>query len=200
MASLILALTYTVALSLTGPENSITIVPSTTPLTLDLQHALRGVQGVQGEAGVAGPGVPDGGTTGQTLTKVSNADQDTEWRDAASAGVTQRTAIANGNLSGHRAVYINASGASYASADSPTLARACVGITTGAAMSGDLITITTFGAIAEPSWAWSPGPVYLGLNGLLSQALPTSGSIVEVGIAVSATELEVRVQPPINLA
>ena len=39
-------------------------------------------QGPQGEQGPAGDGVPAGGTTGQILTKKSNADRDTEWANA----------------------------------------------------------------------------------------------------------------------
>ena len=38
-----------------------------------------GPQGQQGATGATGPGVPDGGTTGQILTKSSDADQDTGW-------------------------------------------------------------------------------------------------------------------------
>lgn len=35
--------------------------------------------GAAGAAGATGPGVPNGGTTGQVLTKVSDDDQDTDW-------------------------------------------------------------------------------------------------------------------------
>jgi hypothetical protein len=38
-----------------------------------------GVQGLTGATGATGPGVPLSGTTGQALTKNSNADLDTEW-------------------------------------------------------------------------------------------------------------------------
>ena len=41
-----------------------------------------GPAGADGAQGPAGPGVPNGGTTGQVLTKASNTDQDTEWTDA----------------------------------------------------------------------------------------------------------------------
>ena len=36
--------------------------------------------------GGGGGGVPDGGTTGQTLSKASDADQDTEWATSAGGG------------------------------------------------------------------------------------------------------------------
>lgn len=54
-----------------------------------------GPQGPQGETGATGPqgpkgdpgdGVPDGGTTGQVLTKKSNTDQDVEWTTPTGGG------------------------------------------------------------------------------------------------------------------
>lgn len=38
-----------------------------------------GAPGADGATGPAGPGVPPGGTTGQVLVKLSNADYDTGW-------------------------------------------------------------------------------------------------------------------------
>ena len=46
----------------------------------------RGPQGPQGETGPAGPGVAAGGTTGQVLTKKSNTNFDTEWKNIDIAG------------------------------------------------------------------------------------------------------------------
>lgn len=43
--------------------------------------ASKGDAGPTGAAGADGLGVPAGGTTGQILSKVSNADNDTEWSD-----------------------------------------------------------------------------------------------------------------------
>lgn len=39
----------------------------------------NGADGAPGATGPAGPGVPPGGTTGQVLVKLSNADYDTAW-------------------------------------------------------------------------------------------------------------------------
>lgn len=41
----------------------------------------QGEQGIQGIQGDPGEGVPTGGTTGQILEKLSNADYDTQWAD-----------------------------------------------------------------------------------------------------------------------
>lgn len=48
-----------------------------------------GPAGADGATGPAGQGVPTGGTTGQTLRKVSATDYDTEWADPATGGVTE---------------------------------------------------------------------------------------------------------------
>ena len=42
----------------------------------------KGEQGEQGLPGATGPGVPTGGTTGQVLSKNSDSDYDTVWKDA----------------------------------------------------------------------------------------------------------------------
>jgi hypothetical protein len=47
---------------------------------------LTGEQGDAGPAGTAGAGVATGGTTGQVLSKVSDADFDTEWVDQTGGG------------------------------------------------------------------------------------------------------------------
>lgn len=45
-----------------------------------------GPEGPQGETGPTGPGVPTGGTTGQVLSKNSDSDYDTIWKDVESGG------------------------------------------------------------------------------------------------------------------
>lgn len=39
----------------------------------------QGIQGETGATGATGPGVPDGGSVGEVLIKLSGADQDTDW-------------------------------------------------------------------------------------------------------------------------
>lgn len=50
-----------------------------------------GIQGPKGDTGLQGPagiGVPNGGTTGQILTKNSNTSGDTSWKDAPQTGIS----------------------------------------------------------------------------------------------------------------
>jgi hypothetical protein len=120
--------------------------------------------------------------------------------DGISGEAILREAVAGAALGGHRAVYVEAGVANYASADNATSAAMCVGITRAAAVQGAAALIITAGLITEPSWSWAAGPVYLGINGALTQTAPTSGSLVRIGIATSPIEVDVRVEPPIQLA
>lgn len=47
----------------------------------------QGIQGIQGIQGETGAGVPDGGTIGQVLVKLSGVDQDTDWHTLVKSDV-----------------------------------------------------------------------------------------------------------------
>jgi len=132
-------------------------------------YAAGGNQGPQGIQGVPG------GTAGQILQ--------------ATAGEV---------LGGHRAIFIDGGSAHYAEPAQPSASRVA-GITLGAAAENDLIDYQTAGEIVEPSWSLVDGPVYLGPAGTLTQASPASGVCVEIGVAISATTIIVRIGPPILL-
>lgn len=73
------------------------------------------------------------------------------------------------------------------------------GVTLGAAENGSPVQVQRSGAIDDASWNWTPGVVWLGTNGTLTQAPPTQGFDLEVGVALSATRLAVNPQSPIFL-
>lgn len=82
-------------------------------------------------------------------------------------GVARRTA--NAALGGHRVVKGLASGnAAYASSDTVGDASLILGITEHAVDSGAEVTIRYQGDMEEGSWNWSPGPVFCGVNGVLT--------------------------------
>lgn len=110
--------------------------------------------------------------------------------------------VAGETLSGHRAVYTGADGlAHYASANDPASARAVLGITKNAAAEGGQVSVVIAGPVSEPSWSWTPGlPIFLGANGALTQAVPASGVVVELGSAVTPTSMNVRIQEPVFLS
>lgn len=109
--------------------------------------------------------------------------------------------IAGASLGGHRAVVLdNTEHAIYADKDTPQHATKVLGITTGSAIADSSVPIQTYGEITEPSWAWTPGlPVYLGTNGLLTQAAPATGFLLVIGFAITATKIFIDIKIPIVL-
>ncbi len=102
-------------------------------------------------------------------------------------------------IGGGRAVYIDGGVAYYADKDN-TSADAVLGITLNAASIAGSLNIRYIGVIVEPSWAWTPGePVYLSTNGMLTQVAPTTGALVELGVALTATSLNIRIQEAVFL-
>lgn len=135
----------------------------------------QGVKGVKGDRGVVGTqGIP---------------------------GMQQYlTVLAGENLGGNRVVYIADGRAFYADSDNLTCSNASVGITNGAAVLDDIINIQTSGYMQEPSWKWSTNlPLFLGVNGLLTQTMPTTGFSQIIGIVTSSIEIIIQIQPSIIL-
>lgn len=105
--------------------------------------------------------------------------------------------IAAVTLSALHVVYRAADGLRYASSDAPSTAVQAVGVLPAAINAGALGFVQTSEEITDASWAWSLGPVWLGLNGALTQTPISSGAQVEVGIAIASNTLLIRVQPSI---
>lgn len=140
--------------------------------TQDQQVLFAGEQGPQGVQGIPGP-----------------------------VGSSALQYPAGAALGGHRMAVLNDAGqAIYADKDIPAHAGKVLGMTTGAVALGDLATIQTGGELTEPSWAWTlDTPVWLGSNGLLTQATPTTGFSLIVGFPITATKLFINLREPIFL-
>ncbi|MDD4995785.1 MAG: hypothetical protein PHW53_04980 [Patescibacteria group bacterium] len=126
--------------------------------------------GVQGPPGIQGIPGPSGGVALQ-LT----------------AGVA---------LGGNRLI---TGAAQYAdSSDAATAGRA-IGITAGAASAGALVDVVVAGELDGFGGLTINSPVYASVNGTFTQTEPVTGYSQQVGIAVSASKLMVRLFPPIIL-
>lgn len=101
-------------------------------------------------------------------------------------------------LSGHRMVVLNASEqAVYASNDNLSHAEKVFGMTVGAASSGAAVTVRRFGELTEPSWNWTLNtPIFLGVNGLLTQTKPSApGSFVlQVAFPMTPTKVYIDIK------
>ena len=88
----------------------------------------------------------------------------------------------------------------YASQQELTHMNKVLGITTGAVAMGANATIRAFGEMTEPSWNWTlDKPIFLGLNGLLTQTPPTTGFSLIIAFPTSATKIFVEIKDPILL-
>lgn len=114
--------------------------------------------------------------------------------------VTTQTHEAGTNLSGHRAIRVSNGLAYVADGSNAAQAGRAIGISTGAALLGDDVTIQTAGSITEPSWSWTDGPVFIGVNGILTQSLVGLAFVQQVGVSTSATSLDINPQLPILIS
>lgn len=141
-----------------------------------ITQGTQGIPGIQGPRGLQGP--PGGATLEYT------------------AGVA---------VGGHRAVILDGSGQlAYASAADMSHAGRIIGITVAAADAAAQCQVQNFDRLDEPSWNWDTSmPVYLGIDGLLTQQAPTqpdSKFSMVVGFPISSTSLFVNLREPIILS
>lgn len=105
-------------------------------------------------------------------------------------------------LSGHSVVSVDASGL-LVKADSTDVAQrgAVVGLIANAYASGEQATVLTGFTLAHAGWSWTPGPIFVGAAGQLSQSLPPGAVFSQVvAHALSATIVLIDLQPPIALS
>ena len=84
------------------------------------------------------------------------------------------------------------------SADEDHIDLLC-GLTITGTSSAGPVTVQRTGAVDDTAWAWTPGRVYLGAGGSLTQTPPNNGFDVLVGVAVSPTRLILDFQDPIEM-
>lgn len=106
-------------------------------------------------------------------------------------------AIAGETIFGHRAVRV-ANGIGY----HPDLAAAAhagevCGVAVQSSSAGASFLVRTSGPIVEPSWAWGPGFVWCGDNGVLTQTPISTGWLLVVGRAIAPTILFVDTDTPV---
>lgn len=106
----------------------------------------------------------------------------------AGVGASPAVMVAGENLAAGDYVYINASGHAM-KADNRYESRSCMGWVNSAALNTEPVTVQ-FAGINGHGLALVPGPVWLGINGGLTQTPPTTGALVQLlGYATSATNV-----------
>ncbi|MGA2433931.1 MAG: hypothetical protein ABSG25_01460 [Bryobacteraceae bacterium] len=117
----------------------------------------------------------------------------------AASGVYSK--ITGEDIGGDRVVIIDIDGLLYY-ADQTNLydIDKILGITTQAGIQGTMIKVQGSGEMVEPSWSWDMTlPIYLGVNGLLTQILPTSRFLLEMGFPSSPISMIIKIGTPIIL-
>lgn len=112
-------------------------------------------------------------------------------------GTDTLTGASSVPLGGHRIVNGPLDALTYADPSGPL--GLVLGMTTGAASAGDPVSIATAGEIVEPTWNWTPGPVFLGAGGTMTQTAPQSGFLQQIGVASAPTKILIRIGPAIQL-
>ena len=81
----------------------------------------------------------------------------------------------------------------------PTLpGYAFAGISLAAGALGTLVPVALAGPVADLAWTWTPRqPVFAAPGGVLTQAVPTTGILHQLGIATTATTIFLAPGPPI---
>jgi hypothetical protein len=86
----------------------------------------------------------------------------------------------------------------YASSDNPLHGDDTQGMTLGAAGMGETVNIQRVGSVTFNGWSWTQGePIFLGLNGMPTQALPNNGFAQVVGHAEATDTIYLQLEPPI---
>ncbi|WP_103018103.1 hypothetical protein [Alicycliphilus denitrificans] len=158
-----------------GGGSVVTSVPSTVVVeheaTPETIVVTRGIPGPRGQQGIPGPA---GGAAFVRQTDAPLSALCVVWEDAA--GVVRPV--------------------DYDDMDHVYLIS---GLTLTATPSAGDVTVQRSGPVDDTAWTWTPGPVYLGAGGALTQAPPADGFDILIGYAVSPARLYLDIQDPISL-
>lgn len=75
-----------------------------------------------------------------------------------------------------------------------------IGLSKGAVVTGGLLEVVTASKLAGFTGLIPNTQVYLGLNGLITQTVPTSGFIQQLGVALTSTTILVNISLPLLLS
>lgn len=104
---------------------------------------------------------------------------------------------AGGPLSGHRAVVLdNTVGMRYADPLSDVDAGSQVGLLLQATSPGNTGNVQFSGIVDDPSWSWVNGPIFLGLNGVLTQTPISHGWLLVIARAIGPTKIIIDPETP----
>lgn len=114
-----------------------------------------------------------------------------------SADSVEQVFTAYSSLLSSRVVKYDGTNISYASNDNSDDAYVVVGVTRQA---GTEVAVVRDGVFIDNTFTFSAGdPIFLGTNGGLTQSAPTTGFLLQVGVAITSTKMLVSIDDPIFL-
>ncbi len=143
--------------------------PIVNPTCTDVEVITVGLIGPQGPQGIPGP-----------------------------AGGAAISIVAGEDLGGHRAVVTDNGLAYYADNTNADHSNIVLGITLGAVNAGDPASVVTLGELPGLFGLTPNAPIYLSNNGILTQVVPTTGFIQQLGTAIVSDRMLVNIQPIIQ--
>ena len=124
----------------------------------------------------------------------SNSKIDKRYVEDSVANVIDK--VSNKNISSHRIVVLDDDGyPEYADKNVRSHANRAVGISTTSALAGETLRIQHSGGIIDPSFNFTVGPLFVGIDGFLTSDPPddTNATFSQlVGFATSPTELTIN--------
>lgn len=107
-----------------------------------------------------------------------------------------KTHVAGQSLSALRCVSKGSDGKlHYTNPDDATDALSVVGITTAAAITGEMVPVCESGTMADGFWRWTPGQmVFVDRGGLLTQSIPDTAYLIRAGWSTTSTEIYVNIE------
>jgi hypothetical protein len=121
--------------------------------------------------------------------------------DIVSSGSDVMQVIAGQDLSAGRAVFLDTDGLAYY-ADQDNLAHkdSVLGVTVQAILTNDAGNVQVSGMLVDENWNFtSNNPLFVGMNGDITQTVPETGYICKLGWAMSQTVIFIRIKQPILL-
>lgn len=104
--------------------------------------------------------------------------------------------VANGALSALRVVVAEDGAARYPDIDTVGDALLAIGVTVDAADDATDVRVRTDGELVDASWSWVPGVVWCGADGVLTQSIPATGWLLEVGRVAAPDRIVIDLQTP----
>lgn len=97
-------------------------------------------------------------------------------------------------LGGGRVVMHENDEAFYSSSDVQSSMDKVIGVTIGAVIIGAESNVRASGELIDSSWSWASGPIYNGLNGIMTQTVPSTGFVLQIATALSPTKILINIK------